>query len=157
MLALITFKVFQGLLVVFPEFPHDILTNITVILFDLSCNLQLIFRRHIGHFTPFSHQIENKLRDIASSNGYVLDRTSDDVTFGAGNNVGDTVTRVDDCSSKITIRNSVGRPRRGQSKDCLDSNVQALDIERLEEDLRSLLPIFRRIERWFGLTPACDY
>jgi hypothetical protein len=33
----------------------------------------------------------------------------------------------------------------------LDCYVKSLDVERFEEDLGSLFPILRRVERWFGL------
>jgi hypothetical protein len=35
----------------------------------------------------------------------------------------------------------------------LDGYVQTLDVERFEEDLRSLLSVLWRVKRWFGLNP----
>lgn len=112
MLAIVTFKVFQRFLVVFPKLSNDILANVAIVLLHLSCDLQLILRRDIHHFSALPHQVENELRNVATSNGDVFNRTSNDIAFGARDNMGDTVTRIDDCSSEGTICNSVRRPRR---------------------------------------------
>ena len=91
MLALESLKVLVGLFIVFPKLPDDILTNITVILLDLARNLEVVFRRNSRHFPPLPHQVEHKLRNITSSDRDMLDRTSDDIAFSAGNDVRHTV------------------------------------------------------------------
>jgi len=65
--------------------------------------------------------------------------------------MGNTVSRVDDSSSKCTVRDTIGGPRGGECKDSLDSDVQALDVERFEEDFCGLFSVLRRVERWFSL------
>ena len=108
MLTIVPLKVLVRLLVVLPKLAHYVLTDITVALLDLACNLQLILRRHVRHLPSLSHQVEHELRDITTSNRDMLDSAPDDISFGTGNNVGNTIARVDNSSSESTVGDAVG-------------------------------------------------
>ena len=153
MLPVIPLKMLVRLCIILPKLPDDVLTHITVILLYLPCDLQLILRRDINGLSTLSHQVQYELRDIASSDGDVLDGAPNDVPFGARNNVCDTIPRVNDCSGEGAVSDSVGRPGCCEGEDGLNSYVQSLDIKRLEEDLGSLFSVLWGIERWFGLDP----
>ena len=58
----------------------------------------MIIWRSSAHFTAFSQKIKHELRDIATGNGNMFDSTSDHIALRTRNDVGDTVTRVDDCA-----------------------------------------------------------
>lgn len=111
----------------------------------------MILRGNSSHFTSLSHEVQYELGDIASCYRNVLDGTSNDVSVRAGDNVRDTITGIDNRSSECAIGDSVGGPGGGQSEHGLDGDVQTLDIERFEENLRSLFTVLRRIERRFSL------
>lgn len=106
-LSFVAFKVLVWLCVVFPELFHDILTHITVILLNLSSNLQLIFRRDGGHVPSLTDKIQNKLGDITTGNGYMLNSTANDISLGARDNVCDTIPGINNCSSECAVCYSV--------------------------------------------------
>lgn len=108
--SFIPLKILVRLRIIFPEFLDDILADITIILLDLSCDLQLLFRRYCRHLPALSHEVEHELRDIAASDWDMFDSTSDDVSFRARYNVRDTVAGVNDSTSECTIINLVGGP-----------------------------------------------
>jgi len=105
----------------------------------------------MGHLAPFSHKVENKLRDVAASDWDVFDGAPDDVSFGARNDVGYAVARVDDGSREGAVCDAVGRPGGSESKYGLDGDVEALDVEGFKEDFGSLLAVFGRVEWGFCL------
>ena len=82
----------------------------------------------------------------------MLDDAADNITFRAGDDMCDTVARVDDSLSKRAVDDSVRRPRSGRREHGLHGEVQSLDVERLEEDLGGLLSVLWCIEGWFGLS-----
>jgi hypothetical protein len=127
--SLVPFKVLVRLLIVFPELSDNILANVTVVLLHFACNPQLILRWNIGHFSSFSHQIKDELRDIAASDRDVFDRAADDVPLSARNNVGDTVARINDSSCECAIGNAIGGPGSSECKHRLDGDIQSLDVE----------------------------
>jgi len=108
MLAIKSLKILVWLRIVLSELPNDILAHITIILLHLSRNLQLILRRYIDSLSTLSHQIQHKLRDIASGDWDVFDGTSNDVSLCTRNNVRDTIPGVDDCASEGAVDDSVG-------------------------------------------------
>jgi hypothetical protein len=111
----------------------------------------LILGRDGRHLSWFSHKVQHELTDIPASDRNMFDRTSDDIPFGARNNVGDTIARIDNGSGKRTIRNLVGGPGGSEGEHCLDGDIETLDIERLEKYFRGLLSVLRCVERRFGL------
>lgn len=140
-------KILVWLRIVLSEFLHDILAYIAEVFLDFRCNLQLVLRRDVDSLSSFSQQIENELGDIAACDGDVLNRTADNVPFCAGNNVCDTVSRVNNGPSEGAVGDTVGGPRCGQRKDSLHCNVEAFDVERLEHDLGCLFSVLRGIQR----------
>ena len=95
--------------------------------------------------------------DVPSCDGNVLDSTSDNVALRTRNDVGNTIARIDDRAGQGTISN----PRRGpggrEGKDCLDCDVETLDVERFKENLRSLLSVLWRVQWWFRLGAIEQY
>ena len=85
--------------IVFPELLDDVLAHIAVVFLDLASNAHLVLRRHGCHLTTLTKQVQHELSDITSGDWNVLNRTADDITFCAWNNVSDTIARVDDCPS----------------------------------------------------------
>ena len=129
MFAVVALEVLQRLLIVFSELSDNVLTHITIILLHFTRHFKLIFGWNIGHLSPLSHKVENKLRDIATSDWNVLDGAPDDVSFGARNDMGYAVARIDDGSRECAVCNTVGRPGGGESKYGLDGDVEALNVE----------------------------
>ena len=154
MFTIISFKVLLRILIVLPKLPHNILAHIAIILLHLACNLQLVFRRHIHHFTALTHQVENELRNVTPCDGDVLDRTPDNVPLCAGDDMRDPVTGVDDGSGKRSIGGAAGDPRRCECEHGLDSNVKSFDVKRLKENFSCLFSVFGRVERRLGLEHA---
>ena len=106
------------------------------------------------HLTAFAHEVQYELRDVATGDGDVLDRASDDIALSAGDDVRDTITRVDDRACQRPVRDAVRGPGRGEREHGLHGDVETLDIEGLEEDLGRLLAVLWRVERWLGLYVA---
>ena len=155
MLAIVPLKILVRLRIVLPELSDDILADIAEILLDLARHPELILRRNGRHLPSFPHQIQDKLRDVAAGDGYMLDCASDDVSLRAGDNVCNTIPRVNDGPSQRAIGDSIGAPGRGEGENSLYGNIQPLDVERLEEYLRRLFSILGRVEGRFSL-PRCS-
>ena len=155
-LILVALEEFVRLRIILPKLLDDVLAHVAVIFLHLGRNLQVLLRGNIDHLATLSHKVEHELRDVTTGDRDVLDGAADDITFRARNNVGDTISRIDDSSSECAVGNAVGRPGRGQSKDSLDGNIETLDVEGLEEDLRSLFTVLRRVKRGLGLYRVGD-
>ena len=91
-LSLITFKELVWFDVILPELFHDILANIRVVLLNLSSKLQLVFRGYSNHISSLTNKVQHELRNVTTSDGYMLDGTSDDIPFGTRNHVSNTIT-----------------------------------------------------------------
>jgi hypothetical protein len=133
------------------EFPHNVLAHVTIIFFHLRGDFQLILRRNSSHFSTFTQEVKYELRDVPSGDGNVLDSAADNVAISDGNDVRDTVARVDDCAREDLIARLFGFPRRGEGEYGLDCDVETFDVEGFEEDLCCLFSVLGRVERWFGL------
>lgn len=151
MLAVISLKILERLLIVLSELPDNVLTYIAIILLDFARHFKMILRRNDRHLSPFSHQVQHKLRDIATGNRDMLDGAPDDITFCARNNVRHAVARVDDGACQRAIRDAVRRPGGGEGEHGLHGDVEAFDVERFKEDFSRLLPILRWVKRRFSL------
>lgn len=81
------------------EFLHDIGANVTVFFFNLLGCLE----GAVG-LSPVSEQRLYEVGDVSAGDGDRLDGGTDDVTFGDGNDVRDTVTGVDDGTGQRPIR-----------------------------------------------------
>ena len=151
MLSLVPRKVLVRLLVVLPELLHDILAHVAVLLLDLARNLKLVLGRHVRHLAALAHEVEHELGDVAPGDGDVFDRAADHVPLRAGDDVRDTVAGVDDGAGERAVSHAVRGPGCGEREDGLDGDVEALDVEGLEEDLGRLLAVLRRVQWGFGL------
>lgn len=68
-----------------------------------------------------------------------------------GDNVRDTISRINDSSSKSPVGDFRTAPTSCESEDSLDSDVETLHVERLEHDLCGRLSVLRRVERGLSL------
>lgn len=68
-----------------------------------------------------------------------------------GDNVSNSITRVNDSSSKGSFFHSLRGPRCSKSEYCLDCNVKARDVKGFKHDFGSIFSVFRGIQRRFGL------
>ena len=106
-LVLVTLEVLVRLCIILAELFDDILADITVVLFHLGCNFQVLLGRNIGRLSTLTQQVQHELCNITASNGDVLDGTTDNIAFGARNDVCDTITRVNDRAGECTISDAV--------------------------------------------------
>ena len=143
--AVVLLEVLPRLAIVLPVLLHDILANVRVALLDSLRDLELILRRHIGHLASFSQQRLHKGSDVSPGNRDMLDRRPNNVTFRTRDNVRDTVSGVDDCAGEGAVGRLVGRPGGGKGENCLDGDVETLDVEGFEEDFGCLLSVFGRV------------
>lgn len=60
--------------------------------------------------------------------------------------VGDTITRVNNGSGQGLLADFARGPGGSQGENSLDSNVQSLNIERLEHNLGSVLTVLWRVQ-----------
>ena len=114
---------------VFSEFFRNIWAHVAKSLFDRLkiviflqsrkrithfCNFKALFRRN-SKFAIFD-QILDEMRDITSGDWDVFDARTDDVAFSNGDDVGDTVTRVDNGSCQAALAAFTRCPARCQSQ-----------------------------------------
>ena len=71
--------------------------------------------------------------DGSSGNEVLLDGMGDGETLEDWNGVGNTITRVDDCTGSSTVG--------VEGEDSLDGNVKSLNLESLEHELGHLLSV----------------
>jgi len=86
-----------GLAVVLVELLDNVGANIAVQLLDA-----------LGDLTKslaLTEELLNKLGDAATGNGDVLDGRTNDVAFSDGDDVGHTITRVDDSTGESALGN----------------------------------------------------
>jgi hypothetical protein len=129
MFPLVSFEILVRLYIIFPELFDDILTNVAVAFFDLPRDLELVLRRYSRHLSTLPHEVQDELGDVTPCNGNVLDCASDYITLSAGDNMGDAISRINNCPRKRAIGDSVRRPRSGKRKDRLYSYVESFDIK----------------------------
>lgn len=146
--ALLNLEPLLGLSIVLTELLGNIRADVAVLLLDALSNLQGLSRRDV--LTTLTVESLNEGRDIATSKGDVLDRRSNDVTFSDGDDVGNSISRIDDGTGQSTL-SLLGGPGSGQGQNGLNSNVETGDSQGLEEDLGSELAVLRRVERGLSL------
>jgi hypothetical protein len=156
MLAVVPLEILVGLRVVLPELLDDVLAHICVVLLDFPGDFELVLGRHLCHLTALAHQVEHELRDVPPGDRDVLDRAADHVAFGAGDDVRDAIARVDDRARERSVRHAVRGPGRGKCQHGLDSDVQPLDVKRLEEDLASPREPGARIKGAGDVATRCE-
>jgi len=124
--------------------------DITVGFLDTLSDLEGLSGRDVSRFT-LSHELLDKTGDVTTSNGDVLDATTNDVTISHRDNVGDTITRIDDGSGQSSLCDLFRSPRGSQSENSLHSNVETRDIEGLEHNLCGVLTVLGSVKRRLGL------
>lgn len=134
-----------GLAVVAGKFLDNVGAHVAVFLLDLLCGLQAA----VGLATV-TKQALHEVGDVSTGNGYTLNGGTDDVAFRDGDNMGHTVTGVDDSSGQGSVGHFRGRPGCSQRKDGLDGDVETSAVERLEHDLGGVLTVLGGIQ---GLSP----
>lgn len=106
-LSIVPLEVFVRLFIVLPEFSHNVLAHVTVILLDLPSCLHLVLWGNLCHLPSLSHKIQHKLCDIPSSDWNMLDRTTNNVALSNRNDVSDPITRVDNGTSERAVSDTV--------------------------------------------------
>lgn len=84
--------------------------------------------------------------NVSSSNRDTLNRGSDHISFCDGDDVCDTITRVDNSTGEGSVGNFGGGPRSGKCKYGLHSDVHTGAIEGFKEDFGGVLAVFGRIQ-----------
>lgn len=92
--------------------------------------------------------------DVATGDGDRLDRRADDVSLGNGDDVGDTITGIDDSSGQRAILHLGGRPRCCKGEDGLHGDVETGAVEGLEEDLGCVFSVLGRVQGLGNGQPA---
>jgi hypothetical protein len=123
MLAVVPLEILVGLGVVLSELLDDVLTHVRIVLFDLSGDLELVFGWHLRHLAALSHEIEHELGDVPAGYRDVFDGAADHVALGAGDDMGHTIARVDDCAGQRAVGHAIRGPRCSESKHGLDGDV----------------------------------
>ncbi len=83
----------------------------------------------------------------------MFDAAVDDKAVDDGDDVGDTVAWVKDCSRVADV--FVDSWWGDEGEDCLHSDVESLHVEGLEHNLSHVLPVLGRIKRGFGKNNDC--
>ena len=147
----ITLVIYRFLIVTFVFFQY-IITNISLLLFDLSCDFIGIFGLEL--LTTILEHLQSKLSNVSSSQWNALYTAANDVSIADWEHVSDTIAWVDDSASQVTAFNILDSDIRVWSsnlrkkcKSCLYSNEKTLDVERLEHNFRHLLSVFWSVHR----------
>jgi len=148
-LAVVLLDPLCGLLVVLGELLGNVGADIAVGLLDPLGHIHGLIGGNVGLTLP--QDLLHELGDAAAGNGHVLDGGANDVTLSDGDDVGDTITRVNDGAGKGPLGNLVRGPGGGQREHGLDGNVETRDVEGLEHDLGSVLTVLRGIEGGLSL------
>jgi hypothetical protein len=137
----------ECLLIEFLILADNVLADISESLLDLLCNIHAVLSRH--GLASVSELLENELCDVLASKWDVLNAASNDEAVRNGEDVGHTITGVDNCSCQIACRHGFVLTSVNlsiQSEGSLDTNEESLDIEGLEHDLCHLLSVLRGVE-----------
>lgn len=135
------------------EFLHKVLADIAVFLFDSSGDFEGVFTWH--GLLSVTELTQDELGDVSTSERDMLDTAADDEAIRHWEDVGYTISRVDDHARKIMLRKiGVGALWSSdlgiECEDGLDTNEETLYAKSLEHDFRNLLPVFWRIKRWLS-------
>lgn len=80
----------------------------------------------------------------------MFDGRANDVAFGDGDDVGDSITRIDHSTGEGALFHLLGGPRSSEGEHGLDGNIQARNVESFEHDFSSVFTVFGLIEWRFG-------
>jgi hypothetical protein len=93
----------RSIRVVLPKLLHYVLTDIAVPLLDGTSYLQLILGWNSRHLPSLSKKIQDKLRNVPSGDGDMLDGTTNDISICNRNDVRYTIAAIDDCACEDLI------------------------------------------------------
>lgn len=127
--------------VVLGELLDDVGADVAVLLLDLLGRLE----RGVG-LASVTEQRLHEIGDITTGDGDGLDGRADDIALCDGDDVGHTVTGVNDGTGERAVRDFRRSPRRGQCQDGLDSDIHAGAVEGLEEDLGRVLAVLGGVQ-----------
>jgi hypothetical protein len=86
-LARVARKVCVRVRVVLLKLLDNVLADVCVVLLDLLGDAALVLGRDSGRLATFTKEGEDKVRNVATGNGDVLDRRSDNVALSNGDGV----------------------------------------------------------------------
>lgn len=130
-----------GVAVETAELLDDIRADIAVRLLDLLGSLERGVR-----LTAVTQEGLDEVCNIATGDWDRLDRGTDDVSLGHGNDMGNTVTGVDDSSGQRAVLHLGGGPGCGEGEDGLHGDVETGAVEGLEEDLGGVFSVLGRVQ-----------
>ena len=147
--SLVLLDPLAGLLVVLGELLGQVRAHIAVGLLDPLCDIHRLVGGDVG--LTLSQNLLDELSNAATGNGNVLDGRADNVTLSDRDDVGDTITRVNNGAGQGPLGDLVRGPGSGQRKHGLNSDVETWDVEGLEHDLGSVFTVLGGVERGLGL------
>ena len=147
--SLVLLDPLAGLLIVFGELLGKVGAHITVGLLDPLGDIHGLVGGNVG--LTLSQNLLDELGDATTGNGNMLDGRADDVALSDRDDVGNTVTRVNDGTGQGPLGDLVRGPGSGQRKHGLNSDVETWDVEGLEHDLGSVFTVLGGVERGLGL------
>ena len=130
-----------GITVETAELLDDIRAHVAMLLLDLLGCLE----GRVG-LAAVTEQGLDEVCDVATGDGDRLDRRADDVSFGNGDHMRNTVTRVDDSSGQRAVLHLGGGPRCGKGEDGLHGDIKTGAVEGLEEDLGGVFSVLGRVQ-----------
>lgn len=92
----------------------------------------------------------DEVGDVATGDWDGFDGRADNVTLGDGDDVGHTISGIDNGTGEGAVLGFGGGPGGSKGEDGLDGNVETGAVEGLEHDLGGVLTGFWRVEWWFG-------
>jgi len=137
-----------GVSIVLGELLGDIGADIAVQLLDALGHLERFGGRDL--LVTLTEELLDEGSDITTGERDVLDARADDITLSDGDNVGHTITTVDNSTGEGTILDLLLGPGGGKSKHGLHGDVEAGDVEGLEEDLCEVLTVLGGVQRRLG-------
>jgi len=134
-----------GIGIVLGELLGDIRADIGVELLDALGHLEGLRGRDA--LITLTEELLDEGSDITTGERDVLDARADDVTLSDGDDVGHTITRVDNGTGEGTILDLLLGPRGGKGEHGLHGDVKAGNVEGLEEDLCEVLTVLGGVQR----------
>lgn len=151
--ALLNSEPLIGISVILGELLSNIRADIAVLLLNTLGDLKRLRGRN--DLTTLTMKSLDESRDITTSKRDVLDGRSDDITFSDGDDVSNSISRIDNSTSQGAL-SLLGGPGSGQGQDGLHSDVETGNTQSLEEDLSGELAVLRGVKRGLSLHEVKD-
>jgi hypothetical protein len=134
-----------GLSIVLGKLLGDIGAHVGVELLDALGHLERLRGRDA--LITLTEELLDESSDITTGKRDVLDARADNVTLSNRDNVGHTITTVDNGTGEGTILDLLLCPGGSKSKHGLHGDVETGDVEGLEEDLCKILTVLGSVQR----------